>query len=169
MKEIYRPTCTDPKQALAGCFPPTLANVITSFTMVTPSQPALLAMPCWPAWAASSHPWPRAQRVCVRTPEVGFAPHIQWGTAGPCFQHVQPSFLSGQITLWNLTSPCLLAGAVEQWSPWDHRKYICAVKSPWDPRGSRMSNNLGFLFYFFLLHGNKSLSLPSGVFFMPFF
>lgn len=86
-------------------------------------------------------------RGCIQYPTYSEAP------AGPCSQHVQPSFLSGEITLWNLTFLCLLTGPVEQWSPWDHRKHMFAIKSLWDPHGPRMSNKLSFLFYFFFSMG----------------
>lgn len=146
MKEIYRPIRIDPNQALAGYFPSTSAKVLTSFTMASPSQPALLACPaCMPRLLvviAGLGP-----RGCIQYPTYSEAP------AGPCSQHVQPSFLSGEITLWNLTFLCLLTGPVEQWSPWDHRKHMFAIKSLWDPHGPRMSNKLSFLFYFFFSMG----------------
>lgn len=162
MKEIYRPIRIDPNQALAGYFPSTLAKVLISFTMASPSQPALLACPaCMPRLLvviAGLGP-----RGCIQYPTYSEAP------AGPCSQHVQPSFLSGEITLWNLTFLCLLTGPVEQWSPWDHRKHMFAIKSLWDPHGPRMSNRLSFLLYFFLFHGNRSVFLPNDFLKMPFF
>lgn len=52
-------------------------------------------MLCLHAWAAGSHHWPRAQRVCVQYPEVGFAPYIERGTSWTMF-----STCSAKFSFW---------------------------------------------------------------------
>lgn len=108
-------------------------------------------------------------RGCVQCPRGGIcSPHTARHQLGHVLNMFSQVFFLQRwpCEIW-LPSVCWLG----QWSPWDHRKHMFAIKCLWDPHGPQMSNKLSFLFYFFFSMGISVCLCQMAFFFllMPFF
>lgn len=150
MKEIHRPTWTDPDRALACCVFSTFANLLTSFTAAATSKP-VLPLCCWKSSLA------HGLAGVTGTAEGAFAQLVHKGNGWTTrTTWTELGLFYGQDAVWDLTSLFLLTWPVLWWSPQTTGSTYLLQSLLGD---SQMSNNPDFLFYFSLYH-QKNTSLP---------
>lgn len=160
MKEIYRSTGIDPNPALAFCFSPTLANLLTSFTMAVPSKPVLPPFLC--SWKL---PLAHGLEAVAGPMEVGCAQLVHKGNSWTTHNENKAKFVLWTGLPYEIgLSPLCWLGQFHSGHPWIAGSTYLLQSLLGDPYSPQMNNNPDFLFYFFLFHGNRSTSLPKDIF-----